>query len=429
MTREGTSGRALGVAALALALAGSIPAVRAEVGAAGASHASTIYPGRARVSSVAAIIAVALRGDIYTVPVNGSVRRLTTYGFNSAPALSPREQLIAYLSTASRFVDRYGAASTHSVWIVAADGFGAHRITVTDPTVDRGGLSWSPDGQRLAYFEGDIVVVSDAQGKHRTVVLRTGRPFHGTYISGPIAWSPDGQRIAVTLPNGGTGAAYPREQRLAITDVARGATTIATIRFPSGALGHAVPPGSYPGDVAWAPDGRGLVVETLAKGEGPARITGLWRVAAGGGLATLFVGSPFDVRNGNPAVSSPLRAATHVLFSPDGRYLAADPEGGSYQDDHFWIADPDGAHGRFLPIGARQACALAQYTWLNDSAGIAYVAVCATGQSTSAGPTVRATLYAAPLNGRPRALLHVDDPRQDVLQLTPAAYRCVLCGY
>ncbi len=413
-------------------------ATAASVGTARAGHAGVDRLSHAARSSVAALVAVALRGDIYTVSVSGgSARQLTNYGLNSAPALSPHESLIAYLSTSKQFTDKYGNAKTHGVWVMSVDGSGARKITDTNPKIDRGGLSWSPDGQRLAYYEGDGVVVSDDRGGHRTVALRTGRPFDGTMFgplaASPIAWSPDSRRIAVALPY--KGQSLPRVLRVAVVSAGGGGATTATVTFPSGVLGNPTPPGSFPANnaLAWSPDGRRLVVETLAEGEGPDRITGIWQVAATGGVASLLVGTAKGVRSADYPTDSPLNQPTHFAFSPDGRRLATDPEqNATYDQARFWIAASNGTGGRFLDLGLsrRRGCALAQYAWLNDGVGLAYVTVRGTGANTGKGPLIRATLYTVLLGaGQPRELLHIDDVKQDLLRLTPAAYRCVACGY
>lgn len=164
------------------------------------------------------LVAVALRGDIYVVPANGSApRRLTRYGYNSAPLLSPDGSHVAYLSASPRSTDRFGRPTTHGVWVVPVtgrpDGSSAYKLTVTNPRVDRGGLSWSPDSQRLAYSEsGDAgsngrdndVVVANVNDSSRVTMLRLGPSYKDaapSAISSPIAWSPDGGYIAVMAPD------------------------------------------------------------------------------------------------------------------------------------------------------------------------------------------------------------------------------------
>lgn len=59
------------------------------------------------------------------------------------------------------------------------------------PPLAGGAASWSLDGQRIAFVQGNQLVVMHADGTQRTP-LATGM----AYLLGPLAWSPDGTRIA-----------------------------------------------------------------------------------------------------------------------------------------------------------------------------------------------------------------------------------------
>jgi len=428
----------LGASVAVLSLAAPVLAGRAEIDSASAragaprdSRAGMVRPGHAARSSVAAVIAVALRGDIYTVLVNGgSFRRLTTYGLNSSPALSPHGSLIAYLSAPHQYENTSGFAKTHNVWITPVDGkpdgSNAYRIAGANPAVDRGGISWSPDGQRLAYYEGADIVVDDYQGKHRAVVLHTGRPFRAAGAdlssSGAIAWSPDSRRVAVGLPPTNAGPPPADELRVTIAGIAGGKTNVVTVRFPSGALAASSPSGQ---GLAWEPDGRHFLVVTLANGSGPL-LTGIWRVSSSGGLATLLAGSATGVRQGKNT-GAPFAGATHVVLSPDGDHLATDTAGG------LWIADADGSHGHRLDLGVARECVLAQFAWLGDSAGLAYVTLCMSQTSTTSTSKIAPITYHATLStvsaggGSSRTLLRAAGTTQTVLDLAPA-YGCLACG-
>jgi len=100
------------------------------------------------------------------------------------PAWSPRGNLIAYT--------HWDAHVT--LWVVRADGSGAHQISATGE--DASEAAWSPDG-RIAYLrEGSTVVIMDDDGKHRTVVdprELLGRSDVG--IAGRPAWTADGRLV------------------------------------------------------------------------------------------------------------------------------------------------------------------------------------------------------------------------------------------
>jgi len=409
--------------------------VSARASAARDSRAEMVRPGHAARASVAAVIAVALRGDIYTVPVSGgSPRRLTTTGgLNSSPALSPHGSLIAYLSAPRQYVNTSGFAKTHNVWITPVDGnpdgSDAYRIAGANPAIDRGGISWSPDGQHLAYYEGADIVVDDYQGKHRAVVLHTGRSFRVAGVdplsSGAIAWSPDSRRVAVGLPPTNAGPPPADELRVAIADITSiddGKTNVVTVRFPSGALTGSSPSGQ---GLVWASDGRHFLVETLANGSGPL-LTGIWRVSSSGGLATLLAGSAPGGRQGKNT-GAPFAGATHVVLSPDRAHLATDTAGG------LWIADTDGSHGHRLDLGVARGCVLAQFAWRGNSAGLAYVTLCMSQTPSTSTNKIAPITYHATLStvlaggGSSRTLLRADGKIQTVLDLAPA-YGCLVCG-
>ncbi len=99
--------------------------------------------------------------------------------------------------------------------------------------------AWSPDGQWLAWVEGDplpapVWVMQPASGDARTLGLATGSP----------AWAPTGQQLA-----------WPTAEGLVIADLAAG--TVLTL------------PLAATGQPAWSPDGTQLAVILLS---GPAVI-------------------------------------------------------------------------------------------------------------------------------------------------------------
>jgi len=123
--------------------------------------------------------------------------------------------------------------------------------------------------------------------------------------------------------------------------------------------------------------------------------------------------------DGSMPASPVVNGATGFLFSPNLRRLATDP------DNRFWVAGASGQHGHFTNTYIPRGCVLAQYTWLPDSSGLAYVTECTVPSSGSI--LLRLNLYTVKLGASPRPSLGVIDREPDALDLAPAR-RCVACG-
>ncbi len=394
----------------------------------------------------APLVAEALRGDIYVMPADGSTppRRLTAYGHNDSPALSPHGRLIAYLSVPRGGLDKYGHASSHNVWIVpvngASDGSSGYKITLTNLNADRGALAWAPDGQHLAYVEDSqghsSVLVVDYQGRHSTAVLH----FTGT-TDNTIAWSTDSRRVAIAPFQSQSGDTTAMSVAIASADGS--AHDVIAVRFPSDMFSGRQSGGRGsspdPRNIAWAPDGHHLVVQTFGNGEG-SHITGLWRVADSGGIARLFVGMLAGVRQGDYRTGpySFLSDAASFTFSPDGHSLlinrlpgGSGPRGrGPDGQSGFWLANADGTQGHLLNPAPLACCTLAQSVWLTDSSGLAFVSlqvINGTSGSSSSGPPIQARLYSLGLNGASHLLYQLTDPDQGKMEIAPA-FGCVECG-
>jgi len=400
-------------------------------------------------------IVLSVRGSIATIGADGknfcrltpSVARGTspngsppgygnTIGAASNPRLSPTGREIAYLTTSTM--------RSHDVWIAPAAGLGdgPRRITTTSQTLDREGLSWSPGGRFLAYneapptrsdsppyFVGGTVVVDRITGNRASTVMNItirAKGVPNTYTFGgdgpTLAWSPDGKKIA-TVVGFKPGAVYSSSLNISVADLATSRVHSIVVRFPKGSLTASQPrraqfqPGSYATGYgpAWTPDGRHLIVTTFSRGAGGS-LTGLWRVSERGGVAHLFVGTPSDVHQHVPA-SVPVNEATKFLFSPNRRLLVTDP------DNRFWVADASGSHGAIINTNVPTSCRLAQYTWLSNNQGLAYVTACPVPGSGS----IRLRLYSVQLRATSHLLFGIVDKDQNALTLAPAG-RCIACA-
>jgi Tol biopolymer transport system component len=137
------------------------------------------------------------RGGIYAVHLyGGSPRLLLAAGVREysdgpyqtaifSPTLSPDGSKIAYFEG----MGDWG----NSLWLMDADGTGRHQILgyeEEDQFSHVGGLQWSPDGTRLAFYTGSAeVYVVGADGSELSLIARGRAPY----------WSPDGSRIAYTV--------------------------------------------------------------------------------------------------------------------------------------------------------------------------------------------------------------------------------------
>ncbi|HKO14718.1 MAG TPA: S9 family peptidase [Gemmatimonadaceae bacterium] len=158
-----------------------------------------------------------MRSHIWLVPTSGGAPRQLTFGERgeTQPAWSPDGRQLAFLAARGGGGGAADEQPRNQVWILPLDGGEAWELTSAHDGVT--GLSWSPDGTRIAYlttdtlprgdeartkrkddpqvFEGDFHLshlwVVDVATKHAREVA------HGAFtIRGAPSWSPDGQRIA-----------------------------------------------------------------------------------------------------------------------------------------------------------------------------------------------------------------------------------------
>ncbi len=159
-------------------------------------------------------------------------------GYHASPALSPQGDRVAYVATDDGLFDVYVATTVgrpHVRKIIdGQDNAQFESLRLLTP-----GLSWSPDGQRLAVAvtsgPGDAIALVDPE----TGDVQTVRP-PGIDAVVSVTWSPDGRRIAFE----GTAGAH---SDLYLLDLATGDVTNLTRDLYSD---HAP---------AWSPDGTALV--------------------------------------------------------------------------------------------------------------------------------------------------------------------------
>jgi Tol biopolymer transport system component len=122
-------------------------------------------------------------------------------------------------------------------------------------------VTLSPDGKRVAFLRASkarnetalMVVNEDGSGEKQLAVRKSPNDFLG-----PVAWSPNGKTIATAVDNSEAGVEY---------------TSLVEVPVQGGAERPLTPKRwTWVEDLAWVPDGQGLVANTQARSGGPIQI-------------------------------------------------------------------------------------------------------------------------------------------------------------
>jgi Tol biopolymer transport system component len=192
---------------------------------------------------------------ICVIGVDGTERkRVTSRLTTTDPAWSPDGSRIAF--TRNQEVGSYTTFTNDDVFVVDADGGDVRQVTTHRIGRSAWQPSWSPDGRRIAYVNGDSVATSvpsrwgalfvvDADGSDPQRVTRSSTD------SSP-AWSPDGAEIAFARCKRYSSSLPRCAQDLFAISLAGSSRRLTRTER----LSETVP--------AWSPDGSQLAFVTLA---------------------------------------------------------------------------------------------------------------------------------------------------------------------
>ncbi|MBI2687714.1 MAG: S9 family peptidase [Acidobacteria bacterium] len=274
-----------------------------------------------------------------------------------APQISPDGRRVVYtLESADRFADAFHS----NLWIVSVDGKDHRPLTSGKwkDTLPR----WSPDGTKLAY-------VSTRAGKPQIFVrwMDTGAEARITDVENApsaLSWSPDGEWLAfltrvpakaawsITMPKAPAGSTWADppivETRLkwradglaGIGQRPLGFAHVFVVPVTGGAP-RQITDGDFEhgGEPAWMPDGKSLVVHAARRADADTTLYAedIWRFPLDGGKPVQL--TAVNGTETNPAVS------------PDGRYIAftgfAD-KGNASHNNNLYVMNADGSGMRQL---------------------------------------------------------------------------------
>jgi len=240
-------------------------------------------------------------GGVFVMGATGeSVRRLTDDGFN--PAWSPDGRELVYSTQGINPIWPYLRSGFGELWVVNVASGAKRRLTPGKP-LDAVQPSWSPHGQRIAYWgvrrggQRDLWTVSSS-GSEASVVEVT----NDAALDWNPVWSPDGRFLYFASDRGGTMGLW------------RGAIDEASGRA-SGEPEAVSVPASYVCGMSFTRDGRRLLVASVFEADSIERVGfDPSRAKTVGGAATVFASALWIW--GSVGVSSDGRS---VAFSSAGR--------------------------------------------------------------------------------------------------------------
>lgn len=215
--------------------------------------------------------------NLYAIADGGGVGRVTeAKAEQTEPELSPDGTKLAYVQAPATGLSCKGCPS--SLWVAAANGHGARRLTSPPDCAFDTDPSWSPDGTTLVYSHSscstawDLLTIPAGGGTPTDLHVRGARPAWGpariAYVDPGTAptsvWTmlPDGTgRTRVGATTGGCGPAWSADGRLAFC------TSGTAVRIVDGTSSTTVRlPFAQVASLAWSPDGTRFAVAAKPRG-------------------------------------------------------------------------------------------------------------------------------------------------------------------
>ena len=261
--------------------------------------------------------------------------------------ISPDGKSVAWVESLPATKDAPSEGSAIYVAHVGAGGTAApRRVTAaTDDTPhDEHAVSWSPDGQSLAFLSDaaaagqlQLYVAPAAGGAARQITTLAG------FLATPL-WSPDGQTVAILFTENAPRASGPHQPRTPDIGVVEDhffEQRLTTVNVASGQVHLLSPADLYVFEYDWSPDGTRFIT-TAAHGEGDDN----WY------LAELYT---VDATSGD--TRSILKTTMQIAvprWSPDGKQVAF--VGGIMSDEghacgDIFIVDAAGGAPRNITTG------------------------------------------------------------------------------
>ena len=274
------------------------------------------------------------------------------------PQIAPDGEQVVYART---FMDKMEDRRAARLWVVGADGSG-HR-PITDPGTNASQPRWSPSGDRVAY-------VASAEGEGAEIFVRwmdSGQTARLTQLEqspSGLSWGPDGERLAFTMfveapdepfaemPSPPEGADWAERPDVITQTYYRsdgggyedtGHTQVFTLPASGGTPRQlTTAPYDHGGTPTWSPDGETLLLSANRHAD--------WRLDP---LNTEVYA--IDVASGSvTALTDRQGPDGDVAVSPDGErvaYTGFDDREQGYQVTKLYVMDRDGSDARLLTEG------------------------------------------------------------------------------